>query len=210
MADGAGDPADTTNPAPDNGNNVPEESLTPPHTDSVVRPVHPITGDTLSVEREAALKEWALRKGYTMGQFDSDELGDVTEYVFAGALTFADTIQMKSLIKMDRKRPLRLRRAINVNRQQNAQACMAYLCGTVKAKPCGPCSRGSGPFTECVTVDGGLLGACASCHYGGEGNRCTFHVSSKSFNVFRFTLVTINIRVLTSVKKFRGRGGQSR
>ena len=114
-----------------------------------------------------------------MGMRDIDELGNVTEYVYAGALAFEDTVQMRNLVQMRLVRPLQLRRAITVNRQQNAQACIAYLCGTVEPKPCGPCSRGSGPFQECVTVEGSLLGACASCHYGGEGGRCTFH--SKSY-----------------------------
>jgi len=144
---------------------------------------HPITGENLSPQRFTTLKAWALQKGKVMGMGDTDDLGDVTDYVYAGALAWEDTVQMRNLIKKSRIRPLQLRRAITVNRQQNAQACIAYLCGTVARKPCVPCSRGSGPFAECVTVEGSLLGACASCHYGGEGNRCTFHISSKSFHL---------------------------
>jgi len=156
-------------------------SFSPPRTDVSKSIQHPVTGKPHTAEEIAALKAWALQKGKSMGMGDEDELGDVTDYVFAGALAFEDTMHMRNLIQMSRIRPLQLRRAVTVNRQQNAQACMAYLCGKVERKPCGPCSRGSGPFRECVTVDGSLLGACASCHYGGEGSRCNFHLSSKSY-----------------------------
>jgi len=145
---------------------------------------HPVTGKWLTAEEVAALKAWALQKGKSMGIGDIDELGSVIDYVFAGAIAFEDTLHMRSLLQMPRIRPLWIRRAITVNRQQNAQACMAYLCGTITPQPCGPCSRGAGPFHECVTVNGSLLGACASCHYGGEGSRCTFHLGSKSFNSY--------------------------
>jgi len=158
-------------------------SSPPPSVQSDATTRHPITQEILSPMRAAELKAWALQKGKVMGMNDTDELGNITDYVFAGAIAFEDTVQMKNLIKKRRIRQLQLRRAITVNRQQNAQACIAFLCGRVAPKPCGPCSRGSGPFTECVTVEGSLLGACASCHYGGEGNRCTFHISSKSFSL---------------------------
>lgn len=206
MASAAGDTVHGANPASNNHGDAPETSnetsVNPPnmaHTHHPVIAVNtshpPVQSDTAgtdtvtepyTAEEESALKAWALRKGYAMGMDDTDDLGDVSDYVGAGALAFGDTVQMRNLLQKDPVRSLQLRRAITVNRQQNAQACVAYLCGVVQRKPCGPCSRGSGPFTECVTVEGCLLGACASCHYGGEGNRCTFHISSKSFVYTRY------------------------
>ena len=41
-----------------------------------------------------------------MGMDDTDELGSVTDYVFAGAVAFEDTLQMKDLLQMPRIRPL--------------------------------------------------------------------------------------------------------
>ena len=46
---------------------------------------------------------------------DTDNLGDVMDYVYAGALAWEDTVQMRNLIKKSRIRPLQLRHAITVN-----------------------------------------------------------------------------------------------
>jgi hypothetical protein len=178
-------PTTASNPAPpltaDTDNPVVTISPPQPRTEVSKMFQHPVTAEFLTEEETTALIAWALQKGKTMAAGDTDELGNLTDYVYAGALAFQHTVQMKNLLEMRMVRGLQIRRAITVNRQQNAQACIAYMCGTINLKRCGPCSRGSGPFQECVTVEGGLLGACASCHYGGEGNRCTFHVSSKSY-----------------------------
>src|SRR5690349_14869802 len=81
---------------------TPENTATPdrpPRPADLTKTVkHPVTGELLTAEEVASLKAWALQKGKSMGMSDTDELGSVTEYVFAGAIAFEDTIQMRHLL----------------------------------------------------------------------------------------------------------------
>src|SRR5579871_5472142 len=63
--------------------------------------------------------------------------------------------------------------------------------GDVANPPCISCSKGSGPFPVCVTVTDALRGSCASCHYGGEGSRCSFRKSRKLPNICRRHVLTV-------------------
>lgn len=51
---------------------------------------------------------------------------------------------------------------------------MAFSRGVVADKPCTRCTRGCGPFTQCVTLDGEFNGACCNCR-ADQGRRCDFH-----------------------------------
>jgi hypothetical protein len=50
---------------------------------------------------------------------------------------------------------------------------VAQVVGAVQIKSCKSCRMKQGPWKDCVVVDGFLVGACANCHYGGKGVRCS-------------------------------------
>lgn len=63
---------------------------------------------------------------------------------------------------------------VNLDRMPNLESALAQIVGRVNRTPCDSCSRGSGPFGLCVSVDGMLRGSCANCHYNSLGRRCSF------------------------------------
>ncbi|OQD59929.1 hypothetical protein PENPOL_c044G02110 [Penicillium polonicum] len=56
----------------------------------------------------------------------------------------------------------------------NLEAVMAQVVGDDVDEECEECARGLGPFTTCVTVEEELKGACANCHWVGQGYKCSF------------------------------------
>jgi hypothetical protein len=165
-------PESTTNPnpvTPESASEIPIPKLT----------THPITGEMVQEQRLKQLTDWALQPNIQMNESEKGQFGGLAEYVEAGAIAFNATNQMQNLLLVSVKRPIKVKRGISVNRQQNAQAAQAYIRGDIASSPCTSCRKGAGPFPTCVVAPDCLLGACASCHYGGEGARCSFRKSRK-------------------------------
>lgn len=154
---------------------------------------HPLTGAPIEEEKLQALINWAMQPAQ-VGNNTESPLGGLTEYVEAGAIAFYDTNQMQNVLLSSVKRRIEVKRGITVNRQQNAQAAQAYMRGDAANPPCISCSKGSGPFPICVTVADSLRGACASCHYGGEGSRCSFRKPRKFTQYLQKTCTNSNRR----------------
>ena len=109
MANGKGDSVHEANQSSNNHGNPLETPIKTPVNSlntanvpiiTISTPVkNPVTGETIPAKRATALKAWALRKGFMMGMTDTNELGNINDYVFAGILTFADTNQMQNLLQ---------------------------------------------------------------------------------------------------------------
>jgi Protein of unknown function (DUF3716) len=68
-------------------------------------------------------------------------------------------------------------RQLLLSQQSNREAYLAQCVGVVSPTPCGHCAKDDGPWDQCVSVPGFLVGSCANCHYGGEGTRCSLRGS---------------------------------
>jgi hypothetical protein len=143
---------------------------------------YPFWPSLLSKTEAKALEAW-VDTGVKMGADSTDlAFGGITEYVWAAGMRHRTTVQMQLMVPMTEQRHLELRpgRMISFKRQQNAEAAIGQLRGRLKKNACESCKGCSGPFTQCVVVRNALKGACANCHYGGEGRRCNFHESFDS------------------------------
>ncbi|KAH0607935.1 uncharacterized protein H6S33_001987 [Morchella sextelata] len=98
---------------------------------------------------------------------------------YAVANNLIDNRAGKILLPWPRLRPvtMRVQKAINVTRPVNLEAVLAQSRGVRAERECGPCSRGNGPFTECVVVPGMLRDSCSNCHYNHTSQRCTFRAA---------------------------------
>ncbi|KAI9731454.1 MAG: hypothetical protein M1818_007844 [Claussenomyces sp. TS43310] len=94
-------------------------------------------------------------------------------------LTASAPVATKDLYKMPVLRPLEFRplRTFGSHRRANVNAAYVQQVGEEVAAPCTFCARRCGPFTKCVVADGFLKGACANCHHGSEGSRCSFRAA---------------------------------
>ena len=68
-------------------------------------------------------------------------------------------------------------RVLLLSCQSNREAYMAQCVGVLSAAPCVNCEKNDGPWDQCVSVAGFLVGSCANCHYGREGTRCSLRTS---------------------------------
>lgn len=59
-------------------------------------------------------------------------------------------------------------------------AAALQIAGEAQEKECEHCSKGNGPFDQCVIARGFLKGACANCAYGASATNCNYHVKSES------------------------------
>src|SRR6266480_2405016 len=108
MANGKGDSVHEANQSSNNHGNPLETPIKTPVNSlntanvpiiTISTPVkNPVTGETIPAKRATALKAWALRKGFMMGMTDTNELGNINDYIFAGILTFADINQIQNLL----------------------------------------------------------------------------------------------------------------
>ena len=96
-------------------------------------------------------------------------------YTFPKASSNAQLLAQKP-----RKRKIQLPdNEANYTRLQNVEAYIAQEVGNVQKVPCVNCAGGHGQFKGkgndcCVTNKGFFKGACAGCHHGTGGKRCTF------------------------------------
>jgi len=174
-------PEVSTNPTTATPESIAVEPSNPPEIPAARFTTNPLTGAAMLEEKLEELTAWATLPNYQLDNDSECALGGLTEYAEAGAMAFHTTNQMKSLLRLPVKRKIDVKRAITVNRQQNAQAVQAFMRGDAANPACISCSKGSGPFPICVTAAGCLRGACASCHYGGEGSRCSFRKPRKFY-----------------------------
>jgi hypothetical protein len=167
-------PEVSTNPTTAMPKSIAVEPSNPPEICMQRFATNPLTGTAMLQEKLEELTSWALLPNYQLDNELECTLGGLMEYAEAGAMAFHTTNQMKSLLHLPIKWKIDVKWAITVNWQQNAQAIQAFMRGDAANPACISCSKGSGPFPICVTVAGCLCGMCASCHYGGEGSRCSF------------------------------------
>lgn len=64
---------------------------------------------------------------------------------------------------------------LNIGRRSNGEALLAYITSETVRQQCYSCSRGHGPWKECIVSRGQLYGSCANCWFNASGSRCTFH-----------------------------------
>ena len=142
---------------------------------------NPLTKEEWTAARRRDVTDLIQENGGKWPVKTPDPKIDLSEYLAGAVFAWEGTKQIKILVKLRVRRELDVRngRTIALHRQQNVEAAVAFLVGKKHTKGCGHCQKGNGPFTGCITVENGLRGACANCHYGGEGNRCEYHENSK-------------------------------
>lgn len=86
------------------------------------------------------------------------------------------TKAMRSLINLSAVRVPQLREGKRQDlaiRPVNHEAALAQSRGQEALAPCDHCNRQRGIWVGCVVVPGYFRGACANCHYMGQGTRCS-------------------------------------
>lgn len=105
--------------------------------------------------------------------------GEEAKSVFGQSLTIPDMHKPKA--DEPRARKLKLRKdpkILNMNRPCNIEATLNHIRGTRAVQMCKSCTRGHGPFTDCVFVEGSMMAACANCWFNACGTRCSFQGQS--------------------------------
>lgn len=75
---------------------------------------------------------------------------------------------------------LRADQQLNASCPFKGEACVGQIAGTVQAQPCLQCTRGLGPWVECIVVEGEFKGSCCNCHYKIRGKDCSFRAGTSS------------------------------
>lgn len=97
----------------------------------------------------------------------------------AGELAMRDPIQRRPETKL------------NMERRSNVEAFLGYVTGVPVRRACKNCTKGHGPWHECVILEGQLCGSCTNCWFNASGSRCTFH--GKSSNHLRSSLRALSL-----------------
>ncbi|KAJ0154443.1 Uncharacterized protein HZ326_3227 [Fusarium oxysporum f. sp. albedinis] len=103
--------------------------------------------------------------------------GDVALEIY-GSRILIDSTLGKKLAGEASLRPIRQRRSdmvLNMERRSNVEAFLAHLTGVQVSRSCKNCSKGHGPWSECIIYDGQMCGSCTNCWFNASGSRCTFH-----------------------------------
>ncbi|KAF4956443.1 hypothetical protein FSARC_11579 [Fusarium sarcochroum] len=106
--------------------------------------------------------------------------------------TFGDNIKIDSALckKLSNEaalRPVKQRRTeitLNMERRSNVEAFLAHLTGVPVSRACKNCSKGHGPWHECIIYDGQMCGSCTNCWFNASGSRCTFHETNHPSSVY--------------------------
>ncbi|KAF4454097.1 hypothetical protein F53441_3334 [Fusarium austroafricanum] len=69
---------------------------------------------------------------------------------------------------------------LNMERRSNVEAFLAHLTGVQVERACKNCSKGHGPWSECIIYDGTMCGSCTNCWFNASGSRCTFHENNQN------------------------------
>ncbi|KAF4332538.1 hypothetical protein FBEOM_13669 [Fusarium beomiforme] len=110
----------------------------------------------------------------TAGQVASDVYGEKI---------LIDSTLGKKLSNEVALRPVRQRRSdmvLNMERRSNVEAFLAHLTGVQVERSCKNCSKGHGPWSECIIYDGQMCGSCTNCWFNASGSRCTFHENNQN------------------------------
>ncbi|KAI1044028.1 hypothetical protein LB505_007706 [Fusarium chuoi] len=67
-----------------------------------------------------------------------------------------------------------------MERRSNVEAFLAHLTGVQVSRSCKNCSKGHGPWSECIIYDGQMCGSCTNCWFNASGSRCTFHENNQN------------------------------
>ncbi|KAJ4202950.1 hypothetical protein NW767_005703 [Fusarium falciforme] len=86
----------------------------------------------------------------------------------AGELAMRDPIQRRPETKL------------NMERRSNVEAFLGYVTGVPVRRACKNCTKGHGPWHECVILENQLCGSCTNCWFNASGSRCTFHESNQA------------------------------
>ncbi|RKK73580.1 hypothetical protein BFJ69_g9176 [Fusarium oxysporum] len=108
--------------------------------------------------------------------------GDVALEIY-GSRILIDSTLGKKLAGEASLRPIRQRRSdmvLNMERRSNVEAFLAHLTGVQVSRSCKNCSKGHGPWSECIIYDGQMCGSCTNCWFNASGSRCTFHENNQN------------------------------
>ncbi|KAF4957620.1 hypothetical protein FGADI_2982 [Fusarium gaditjirri] len=108
--------------------------------------------------------------------------GDVALGIY-GSRILIDSTLGKKLAGEAALRPIRQRRSdmvLNMERRSNVEAFLAHLTGVQVSRSCKNCSKGHGPWSECIIYDGQMCGSCTNCWFNASGSRCTFHENNQN------------------------------
>ncbi|KAF5665895.1 hypothetical protein FDENT_12466 [Fusarium denticulatum] len=108
--------------------------------------------------------------------------GDVALEIYGNRIVIDSTLG-KKLAGEASLRPIRQRRSdmvLNMERRSNVEAFLAHLTGVQVSRSCKNCSKGHGPWSECIIYDGQMCGSCTNCWFNASGSRCTFHENNQN------------------------------
>ncbi|KAF4437495.1 hypothetical protein FACUT_5585 [Fusarium acutatum] len=108
--------------------------------------------------------------------------GDVALEIYGSRIVIDSTLG-KKLAGEASLRPIRQRRSdmvLNMERRSNVEAFLAHLTGVQVSRSCKNCSKGHGPWSECIIYDGQMCGSCTNCWFNASGSRCTFHENNQN------------------------------
>ncbi|KAF5562668.1 hypothetical protein FPHYL_5550 [Fusarium phyllophilum] len=108
--------------------------------------------------------------------------GDVALEIYGNRIVIDSTLG-KKLAGETSLRPIRQRRSdmvLNMERRSNVEAFLAHLTGVQVSRSCKNCSKGHGPWSECIIYDGQMCGSCTNCWFNASGSRCTFHENNQN------------------------------
>ncbi|KAI1014041.1 hypothetical protein LB504_008636 [Fusarium proliferatum] len=108
--------------------------------------------------------------------------GDVALEIYGSRIVIDSTLG-KKLAGETSLRPIRQRRSdmvLNMERRSNVEAFLAHLTGVQVSRSCKNCSKGHGPWSECIIYDGQMCGSCTNCWFNASGSRCTFHENNQN------------------------------
>ncbi|KAH7243391.1 uncharacterized protein BKA55DRAFT_595831 [Fusarium redolens] len=100
-----------------------------------------------------------------------------------GSKILIDSTLGKKLAGEVALRAIRQRRSdmiLNMERRSNVEAFLAHLTGVQVKRSCKNCSKGHGPWSECIIYDGQMCGSCTNCWFNASGSRCTFHENNQN------------------------------
>ncbi|KAF5963284.1 hypothetical protein FBULB1_13495 [Fusarium bulbicola] len=108
--------------------------------------------------------------------------GEVALETYGNRIVIDSTLA-KKLAGEASLRPIRQRRSdmdLNMERRSNVEAFLAHLTGVQVSRSCKNCSKGHGPWSECIIYDGQMCGSCTNCWFNASGSRCTFHENNQN------------------------------
>ncbi|KAM0349434.1 hypothetical protein ACHAPU_003843 [Fusarium lateritium] len=103
--------------------------------------------------------------------------GQVARHTYGNFIRI-DSALCKKLSTEPALRQIKQRRPemdLNMERRSNVEAFLAHLTGVPVERSCKNCSKGHGPWHECIIYDGQMCGSCTNCWFNASGSRCTFH-----------------------------------